>query len=383
MRVHPVADIFPRMTAAEYAALRDDIEANGQREPIWVFDGQIIDGRHRAQACEEIGIEPAVREYDGDESGLVGFVVSLNLHRRHLDESQRAMVGARLANLERGSNQHSPIGEPSVTQAKAAELLNVGKRSVERAREVLDNGAPELVAAVERGEVSVSAAASVADAPKERQVEIVARGRDEILAAAKQIRTEHAERRRAELAALKSERPALPDGRFETIVIDPPWEMQKIERDVRPNQVAFDYPTMNEAELAAFGVPAMASDDCHLFCWTTHKHLPMALRLLESWGFRYVCTMVWHKPGGFQPIGLPQYNCEFALYARRGSPQFIDTKAFPACFEAPRREHSRKPDEFYDLVRRVTAGPRIDVFSREARPGFEQFGNETAKFEAA
>jgi len=381
VRVHPVADIFPRMTASEYAALRDDIKANGQREPIWVFDGQIIDGRHRAQACEEIGIEPAVREYDGDESGLVGFVVSLNLHRRHLDESQRGMVFARLATLPKGANQHTAIAVP--TQSQAAELLNVSIDTGQRAKRVLDHGVPELVAAVERGEVSVSAAASVADVPQERQVEIVARGRDEILAAAKQIRTEHAERRRAELAALKSERPALPDGRFETIVIDPPWEMQKIERDVRPNQVAFDYPTMNEAELAAFGVPAMASDDCHLFCWTTHKHLPMALRLLESWGFRYVCTMVWHKPGGFQPIGLPQYNCEFAMYARRGSPQFIDTKAFPACFEAPRREHSRKPDEFYDLVRRVTAGPRIDVFSREARPGFEQFGNETAKFEAA
>lgn len=385
MRVHPVADIFPRMTAAEYAALRDDIEAHGQREPIWVFDGQIIDGRHRAQACEDLGIEPAVREYDGDESSLVAFVVSLNLHRRHLDESQRAIVAGRLSNLRDGqrADQAAPIGAPAVSQDAAAELLNVGRRSVQRAREVLDHGAPELVAAVERGEVSVSAAASVAEAPKERQVEIVARGRDEILAAAKQIRIEHAERRRAELAALKSERPPLPDGRFETIVIDPPWEMQKIERDVRPNQVAFDYPTMNEAELAAFGVPAMASDDCHLFCWTTHKHLPMALRLLESWGFRYVCTMVWRKPGGFQPIGLPQYNCEFALYARRGAPQFIDTRAFPACFEAPRREHSRKPDEFYDLVRRVTAGPRIDVFSREARPGFEQFGNETNRFEAA
>lgn len=385
MRVHSIADIFPRMSAAEYAALRDDIQKNGQREPIWVWNDQIIDGRHRAQACEEIGIEPAVREYDGDESGLVGFVVSLNLHRRHLDESQRALVGKRLSSMSHGGDRRSDQAAnlPVVTQSEAARLMNVSERSIRSAGQVLDHGAPELVAAVERGEVSVSAAASVADAPKERQVEIVARGRDEILAAAKQIRIEHAERRRAELAALKSERPPLPDGRFETIVIDPPWEMQKIERDVRPNQVAFDYPTMNEAELAAFGVPAMASDDCHLFCWTTHKHLPMALRLLESWGFRYVCTMVWRKPGGFQPIGLPQYNCEFALYARRGAPQFIDTRAFPACFEAPRREHSRKPDEFYDLVRRVTAGPRIDVFSREARPGFEQFGNETNRFEAA
>lgn len=114
--------------------------------------------------------------------------------------------------------------------------------------------------------------------------------------------------------------------------------------------------------------------------WTTHKFLPMSLRLLEAWDFRYVLTMVWHKPGGFQPIGLPQYNCEFCVYARRGSPMFVDTKQFPTCFEAPRREHSRKPDEFYETIARVTAGPRIDVFSREARDGFEQFGNEVERF---
>jgi len=183
-------------------------------------------------------------------------------------------------------------------------------------------------------------------------------------------------------AELKREQPSAPHGRYDCIVIDPPWQMEKIERDVRPNQVAFDYPTMEEAELAAFDVGGMAADSCHLFCWTTHKHLPMALRLLDAWGFRYVCTMVWHKPGGFQPIGLPQYNCEFVLYARRGSPAFADTKAFPCCFEAPRREHSRKPDEFYALISRVTDGPRIDVFSREPREGFAQYGNETQKFAA-
>lgn len=168
------------------------------------------------------------------------------------------------------------------------------------------------------------------------------------------------------------------EGEYETIVIDPPWQMQKIEREVRPNQVEFEYPTMSEEQLAAVELPV--APDCHLFCWTTHKFLPMALRLLDVWGFRYVCTMVWHKPGGFQPIGLPQYNCEFALYARKGSPKFVETKSFNTCFEAPRREHSRKPDEFYDMIKRVTAGPRIDVFSRELRDGFDQFGNEMDKF---
>ena len=95
-----------------------------------------------------------------------GFVISLNLHRRHLTESQRAMVAAKLANLSLGSNQYSPIGEPSMTQAAAADLLSVGKRSVERAREVLREAPPEVARAVEQGAMSVSLAAQVAALPE-------------------------------------------------------------------------------------------------------------------------------------------------------------------------------------------------------------------------
>lgn len=176
------------------------------------------------------------------------------------------------------------------------------------------------------------------------------------------------------------------DGPFGTVVIDPPWDMEKIDRDVRPNQDAFDYKTMSEDELEKHWVAEIADKletDCHLFMWTTQKFLPMALRLTESYGFRYVLTMVWHKNGGFQPIGLPQYNCEFVVYARKGSPIFIDTKDFNCCFSAPRREHSRKPDEFYDVIKRVTGGSRIDVFARGPHDGFASYGNEADKFSAA
>jgi N6-adenosine-specific RNA methylase IME4 len=176
-----------------------------------------------------------------------------------------------------------------------------------------------------------------------------------------------------------------PTQAYETIVLDPPWPMEKIERDVRPNQVAFDYPTMSEDELRKFGstLNRMAAPDCHLFMWTTQKFLPLALRLVEAYGFRYVLTMTWHKAGGYQPTGLPQYNCEFVVYARKGSPKFVSTQGFFCCFNGPRREHSRKPDEFFDIIRLVTGGPRVDVFSREAREGFAQYGNETAKFAGA
>ena len=134
--------------------------------------------------------------YSGDDP--VSYVVSLNLRRRHLNESQRAMVAAKLATLRDGQRADLVEGLPI---GRASELLNVGERSVARAREVIDRGVPELQQAVERGHVSVSAAADVASKPVEEQRQIVARGEREILEAAKAIRAERAEARREERLA--------------------------------------------------------------------------------------------------------------------------------------------------------------------------------------
>lgn len=132
-------------------------------------------------------------------------------------------------------------------------------------------------------------------------------------------------------------------------------------------------------DIEAVAVPA--APNTHLFLWTTEKFLPAAInRVLPAWGFRYVLVMVWLKPGGMQPIGLPQYNCEFVVYARRGTPKFRSTRGFACGFCAPRGDHCRKPDEFYNVVRRVTAGPRLDMFSRERRAGFSQHGKQTGWF---
>jgi N6-adenosine-specific RNA methylase IME4 len=187
----------------------------------------------------------------------------------------------------------------------------------------------------------------------------------------------HREANAGKLEALTAQKVAPTfDRLYNVIVIDPPWPMEKLERTVRPRQSKFDYPTMTEGELAAFQLPTRAH--CHVWLWTTQRFLPVAFRLLAAWTLHYVCTFVWHKPGGFQPVGLPQYNCEFALYARRGSPKFTTTKALPTCFSAPRGKHSEKPEAFYQLVRRVTDGQRIDIFNRRAIPGFTGWGNEAA-----
>ncbi len=174
-----------------------------------------------------------------------------------------------------------------------------------------------------------------------------------------------------------AEPPPPAEGTYRTIVVDPPWPMKKIHLDADPRAAGLAYPVMSLDQIREMGIPA--ADDCHLFLWTTHKFLPDALGIVAGWDFRYVCTFVWHKPGGYQPIGLPQYNCEFCLYARRGAPSFVETKAFSTCFEAPRGGHSEKPEAFYDLLRRVTAEGRLDMFNRRAIEGFDGWGDQAAK----
>lgn len=143
-------------------------------------DGAILDGRHRARACAQAGV--ALKTVEWDRAGTAeAFVVSRNLHRRHLNESQRAMVAAKLATLNHGGDRSkAPIG--ALPQRAAAELLNVSERSVERAAAIHKHGTAAEIAAVERGEAAVSAVArsAVADragsnAPRDRLRRIPAR----------------------------------------------------------------------------------------------------------------------------------------------------------------------------------------------------------------
>jgi hypothetical protein len=264
---HPVAGIFPMMSDLEFAGLVDDIKVNGLREPVWLHrDGRIIDGRNRHRACSQLGIDPQVRIYQGDDSGLVAFVVSLNLHRRHLNESQRSMVAARIANYSRGgdrrSDQTANLQFEKVKLSEAADLLSVSERSVASARRVHEQGVPELADAVTSGKVSVSAAADIALADVEEQREVIAADDErEIIRRAQQIKFRRREarvrekaERVAELASRKPE-PLLSLGPFPVLYADPPWRYEHSESpEIR--KVENQYPTMTLDEIKALSVPA-------------------------------------------------------------------------------------------------------------------------------
>lgn len=188
MEFHAIAEVFPLMSDAEFERLEGDIAANGLLEAIWIYQGKIIDGRNRFKACERAGVEPRFRQYEGAPESLVAFVVSLNLHRRHLSESQRAMIAARIANLKDGQRR-AQICAP-VTQPEAAEMLNVSRRSVQSAAKVLSEGVADLAEKVEAGEITVSQAAQIAALPKGKQKRLIRKGRKSAQKILTQMRTE-------------------------------------------------------------------------------------------------------------------------------------------------------------------------------------------------
>lgn len=178
--VHPAATLFPLMTNDEYEGLKQDIAENGQREDIVVWCGKLIDGRNRLRACEELQRQPVIAELDEDQDPWK-YVISHNLHRRHLTTSQRAMVADKLAKLkhgEAGNGRKVDASNEASTQAEAAKQLNVGRATVQRARVVSEHGSESVKQAVEQGEIPVSLAAKlVKEVPdKKEQSQIVAKG---------------------------------------------------------------------------------------------------------------------------------------------------------------------------------------------------------------
>lgn len=394
--------LIPALTPEEYKTLEENIIRDDCRDPLVVWDNTdliceecgdgtgirhdnwdpdgnrmactycgfgikrdltLIDGHNRLEICEKNNMDYAVDYMEfPDRDAVKAWIIRNQFGRRNLTPYQRAELALKLEPLvaakakERQGERtdivqnSAPSEEFGKTRDKVARAAGVSHDTIHKVKTIQKKAPEEVKQKLRAGEMSINKAYS-------------------------DIRTqEKREENTATLEDISVQEAKAIEGVYDVVVIDPPWPMKKIERECRPNQTGLDYPSMTEDELNNLEIPY--AENCHVWLWATHKQLPTAIRLLEKWGLKYVCAFVWHKPGGFQPVGLPQYNCEFVLYARKGAPKFVDTKAFPVCFEAPRGKHSEKPERLYEMVRRVTGGRRLDMFNRREIEGFDGWGKE-------
>lgn len=363
--ISKLVDTQPRRDHGNIEELKQSILDVGLINPLTINqDYRLIAGRRRYQALQELGWTEVDCRMLQSDSALFDFKVAIeeNLKRKSLTDPEVAIAIKEYDDMKRQIEGSKQRGNPNLLQCNKLDNTNSSKC------EELE-GWTQKKTAEDLGisEGSVNQAIQIAKAIEEKP-ELVKHNGQQIL---QKIRDNKEAQMKAEVIT-----PESPEKKYKTIVIDPPWEVQKIIREVRPNQSAFDYPTMTLDEIKDFPINDFMQDSCHLFLWTIQKYLPFAFNILNNWGLNYIFTMVWHKNGGFQPFNLPQYNCEFILYGRKGSISFLDTKAFSCCFSADRGEHSEKPDVFYELINRICEPPRIEIFARKQREGYDIYGNE-------
>jgi hypothetical protein len=218
-------------------SLAEDIKKNGLEEPIVLFEDKILDGRNRHKACNLAGVDPNFTEFTGDDP--VKFVISHNLHRRHLSESQRAIVADLLSKESAWGGDHKSDQSRNshfdlLSQQESADLMHVNRELVIQARAVReaaesDPEFQELYDQVKSGERVVN--------PRNGS-----KRRATLNGVYSEIRRRQ---KHKDIENVAANSPKDVSGFFDVIVVDPPWDMKKIERDTEENQVAFEYPTMS------------------------------------------------------------------------------------------------------------------------------------------
>ena len=369
---HPVTACFHDLPDAEFEALKADIKEHGQQQPIVTMNGKIIDGRQRLRACRELGIEPKFIEMKGNQTAEEA-VISLNLIRRHLTESQRAMIGIRLVTTRLGSNQNT--GE-SVSQQDAASLLGVSADSIQRAGKVEKAGFPALVKKVEAGKLTVHEAVQISKLPIKEIKGILAANdeqfRDRVKAARIKVRQMKIEAVQIELDAKRANNQPLETvaGQYGVLYIDPPW-------DYLP-ETDLGYPTLNREELLALPVAAKAAENAVCFLWSPASQLPLALEVMKAWGFEYKTHAVWDK----ESPGTGSYfhsRHELLLLGTKGTLPEVEPKCRHQSIIAEKRgQHSRKPKAAYVMIEQMYPGlSKVELFARgKARDGWAVWGNE-------
>jgi N6-adenosine-specific RNA methylase IME4 len=394
MHIHslPLDDItIPnnRRPAKDISALAQSIDTVGLLQPITVSEDRVlIAGHRRLCAFRMLGrdtIPAVILPVDDMRARLIE--IDENLQRAELTALERAEQlaerkaiyealhpetrhgGDRRSERAQSKRQDGDLIQPF--SESAAAQTGTSRRTVERAVRIAESIPEDLRDALRNTPIADNQKELLALArlePEEQRavVQLLSEGFTNVAAA----KREHRRRRDAEtLDAIVA-----PTGKYRTLVIDPPWDWGD-EGDVsQMGRGVPKYATMPIAELEALPVRDLADHDCHLYLWITNRSLPKGFRLLDAWGFRYITTLTWCKPS----IGIGTYfrnNTEHILFGVKGSQRLLRFDV-GTWFQAPREgEHSVKPQLAYDLIASCSPAPRLDMFARQEREGFDAWGN--------
>lgn len=370
--------LFPPLTSNEYEELKADIALRGLMVPIEKDEeGNVLDGFHRLKICEELGLTdyPVVIRPGLTHEQKMEHALTLNLARRHLSEEQRKGVVSRLR-LEGWSYPRiaERLNISPMTAWRDATLSNDKVEQPERTVGKDGKSRPAILVTDRKQEGTLLTALQVGlpDSLSTGAAEHIITGRDAVKAIKEQERREDIDRQKAAIESGVN----TADGTYDVVSIDPPWPYGT-EYDPDGRRAANPYPEMSLDEIMAIDIPA--TDNCVLWLWTTHKFMRHSFALLDKWGFRDVAILTWVK----DRMGLGTWlrsQSEFCIMAVKGSP-LINLTNQTTVLEGPLREHSRKPDSFYEMVNGLCVGRKLDYFSRQARDGWDQFGNDTGRFE--
>lgn len=170
----------------------------------------------------------------------------------------------------------------------------------------------------------------------------------------------------------------IPTGYYRTILIDPPWQQTmsgKYRESKQKRAASLPYATMTIDQIQSLPVASLAASGCHLWLWTTNQYLRHGFDLMEAWGFRYLAPITWVKPSGMGNWFV--HRTQTLLMGYRDKCQFNAARYRPTVLDgcSPVR-HSQKPSSSYDLIESVSDEPRVELFARSVRPGWDAWGNE-------
>lgn len=357
--------LIPPLSPEEYAGLEASIVAEGCRDAIVTWNGTIVDGHNRYEICQRHGIAFRAEEREfSDRDAAIVWIIENQLARRNISAYARVRLElikepiissrAREKQEREGKDLGGTLCQKSDkgaidTKKEIAKLAGVSHDTVARVKKIEEKAPDEVKEKLVAGDISINEAYKAVRA------------------------AEKAEQK--QLAIERIETLSQPNGRYHVLVVDPPWHYEKRNEDAT-HRANCPYPTMPTDEIAAMEMPA--EDNAILWLWTTNAFMHDAYHILESWDFAPKTILTWVK----DRMGTGDWlrgKTEHCILAVKGKP-VIDLTNQTTVLVAPLREHSRKPDEFYEMVNALCPGKKIDIFSREMRAGWDQWGGETDTF---